>query len=106
MWDLGYSDLHLGQFQREVSEAVSGVMGRRVEARAAERSDAWRAQLWMQKRWKTAKQREVQDHVGSEGLMRSRHMRHDRAPEEEDARKDRIFERSAAVVEEWPVKLK
>lgn len=38
--------------------------------------------------------------------MRSRQMRHDRAPEEEDVRKDWIFERSEGVVvvmveEEW-----
>lgn len=77
-----------------------------MAARAAARSEAWRDQLWMQKRWKTAKQREVHDHVGSEGLMRSRHMRQDRAPDEEEARNDRILERSAEVAVEWPVKLK
>jgi hypothetical protein len=62
----------------------------------------------MQKRWKTAKQREVQDHVGSEGLIRSRQMRQERAPEEEEVRNDWILERSAevALVEEWPEKLK
>nr|POE51094.1 hypothetical protein CFP56_58368 [Quercus suber] len=42
-------------------------MGRRVVARAAERSEDWRDQLWMQARWKTAKQREEQDHVGDLG---------------------------------------
>lgn len=105
---MGYSTLHLGQFQTAVSEALSEEMGRRVAARAAARSEAWRAQLWMQMRWKTAKQREVHDQVGSESLMRSRHIRHDRAPEEEDVRKERILERSVAVAEaeEWPEKLK
>lgn len=75
-------------------------MGRRVEARRAAKSEAWRAQLWMQTRWKTAKQREVQDQVGSEGRMRSRQMRQERAPEEDEVRKDWILERSAAVVAE------
>lgn len=37
--------------------------------------------------------------MGSEGLMRSRQMRHERAPAEEDVRNDWIFERSAP---EWP----
>ncbi|GMN41297.1 hypothetical protein TIFTF001_010522 [Ficus carica] len=54
----------------------------------------------MQTRWKTAKQREVQDQVGSEGRMRSRQMRQERAPEEDEVRKDWILERSAAVVAE------
>jgi len=99
MCDLLYSDLHLGQFQRAVSEALAEEMERRVTARAAARSEACRAQLWMQKRWKTAKQREEQDQVGSEGLMRSRQIRHERAPAEEEVRKDWIFERS---VPEWP----
>lgn len=67
---------------------------RRAVAREAERSEAWRAQLWMQMRWKTAKQPEVQDQVGSEGRIRSRQIRHDRAPERDDVRKDWIFERS------------
>lgn len=44
------------------------------------------------------KQREVQDQVGSEGRMRSRQMRQERAPEEDEVRKDWILERSAAVV--------
>lgn len=48
----------------EISEACWEEMGRRVVARAAERSEDWRDQLWMQARWKTAKQREEQDHVG------------------------------------------
>lgn len=95
MWDLGYSDRHLGQFQSAVAEAVSAEIGRRVAARAAARSEDWRAQLWIQMRWKTAKQREEHDHVGSEGLIRSRQMRHESAPAEEDVRKDWILERSA-----------
>ena len=63
----------------------------------------------MQWRWKRAKQREEQDHVGSEGLMRSRQMRHERAPEEEDVRNVWIFERSeglVVVVVERPVNSK
>ncbi|CAL1374708.1 unnamed protein product [Linum trigynum] len=48
--------------------------------RVAARSEAWRAHDWMQRRWKTSKQREAQDQVGSEGRMRSRH---EKAPEEE-----------------------
>lgn len=71
------------------SEAArEGEMGRRVAAREEESSEDWRAQLWMQRRWKTAKQREEQDQVGSEGLIRSRHMRHDRAPARDEVRKD------------------
>lgn len=53
----------------------------------------------MQMRWKTAKQREEHDQVGSEGLIRSRQMRHERAPAEDDVRNDWIFDRSAP---EWP----
>ena len=48
----------------------------------------------MQKRWKTAKQEEVQDQVESVRLIRSRLIRHETAPEEEEARKDWILERS------------
>lgn len=81
-------------------------IGRRVEARKAAKSEAWRAQLWIQKRWKTAKQRELQDQVGSEGLIRSRHIKHERAPEEEELRKDWILERSAGVVDDRPVNSK
>lgn len=91
---------HLGQFQRESSAALEAEMGRREAAREAERSEDWRAQLWMQRRWKTAKQREEQDQVGSERRMRSRHMRQERAPERDEVKKDWILERSG---EEWPV---
>lgn len=69
-------------------------MGRREAAREAARSEDWRAQLWMQRRWKTAEQPEVQDQVGSEGRMRSRQMRQERAPEREEVRKDWILARS------------
>ena len=78
---------HLGQFQREA-------------ARAAARREDWRAQPWMQRRWKTAKHRSAQDQVGSDGRIRSRQMRHDRAPEREEVRKDWILVRSG---EERPV---
>lgn len=54
----------------------------------------------MQRRWKTAKQREEQDHVGSEGRIRSRQMRHDKAPEEEEVKNDWILDRSTAVIED------
>lgn len=77
-----------------------------MEARKADKSEAWRAQLWMQKRWNTLKQMEVQDQVGSEGLIRSRHIKHDRAPEEDDVRKDWILERSALVADDFPVNSK
>lgn len=92
-----YWKRHLGQFH---VAARSGDIGRRV-ARKADRSEAWRAQLWIQMRWKTAKQREEQDQVGSEGLMRSRHMRHDRAPEDEEFRKDWILARSDVEGDDW-----
>lgn len=86
--------------------ALLAEIGRRVEARKAAKSEAWRAQLCIQKRWKTAKQRESHDQVGSDSLIRSRHMRHERAPEEEELRKDWILERSAGVVDERPVNSK
>lgn len=54
----------------------------------------------MQTRWKMLKQREEQDQVGSERRMRSRQIRQDRAPEEEDAMKDLILARSTAVTED------
>lgn len=57
-------------------------MAAREAARAAARFEDWWAQDWIQRRWKTAKQREEQDQVGSVGLIRSRHMRHERAPQE------------------------
>lgn len=97
-----YSHLHFGQPQEAASAALSAGMERRTAARAAAASRDWRAQDWMQRRWKTEKQREEQDQVGSEGRMRSRQMRHDTAPEEEEARKDWIFERST-VAAVWPV---
>lgn len=37
--------------------------------------------------------------MGSESLMRSRHIKQDKAPEEEEVRKDWILERSAVVVD-------
>lgn len=77
------------------------MIGRRAAARAAERSEDWRAHDWMQERWKRSKQREEQVQVGSDGRIRSRQMRHDRAPEEEDVRKDWILERSTAEIEEF-----
>ncbi|KAL4369008.1 hypothetical protein GQ457_05G031990 [Hibiscus cannabinus] len=54
----------------------------------------------MQRRWKSVKQREEQDHVGSEGRIRSRQMRHDKAPEEEEFKNDWILDRSTAVIED------
>ena len=72
----------------EDSAAFSAVIGRREAARKAERSEACRAQDWIQIRWKREKQREEQCHVGSEGLMRSRQMRHDRAPEDDEVSND------------------
>lgn len=98
-----YSTRHLGQCQVDNSAALSAERESRVAARAAAKSQAWRAQLWMQKRWKTAKQSEEQDQVGSEILMRSRHIKHDRAPEDDELRNDWIFERSAMEGEDWPV---
>lgn len=44
-----------------------------------------------------AKQREEQDQVGSEGRMRSRQMRQDKALERDEVRKDWILMRSG----EW-----
>ena len=38
--------------------------------------------------------------MGSEERIRSRHMRHDRAPEDEEVRKDWILERSTSVIED------
>lgn len=96
----------MGQFQVADWAAWSGERGRRAAAREAQTWEACRAQLWMQNRWKTAKQREEQDQVGSEGLMRSRQMRQERAPEEEEVRKDWILERSAGDAEEWPLNSK
>lgn len=96
----------MGQFQTDTSAAFWAEMGRRVEARKADKSEAWRAQLWMQMRWKTEKQTEVQDQVGSAGRIRSRHIRHDRAPEEDDVRKDWILDRSAVVAVDFPVNSK
>lgn len=81
-------------------------MGRRVEARKADKSEAWRAQLWIQMRWKTEKQTEVQDQVGWAGRIRSRHMRHERAPEDDEVRKDWILERSVLVADDRPVNSK
>lgn len=66
----------------------------REAARAEDKSEDWRAQLWMHRRWKTAKQREEQDQVGSVLRIRSRQMRHDRAPERDEVRNDWIFDRS------------
>ena len=54
----------------------------------------------MQRRWKRAKHREEQDQVGSDGRIRSRQMRQDKAPEEEEVRKDWILDRSTAVIED------
>ncbi len=41
--------------------------------------------------------------MGWEGLIRSRHMRHDRAPEEEEVRKDWILVRSEVEGDDWLV---
>lgn len=82
------------------SVAFSAEIGSRMAARAAWRSHDWRDQDWMQTRWKTAKQSEEQDQVGSGRLMRSRHIRQDRAPDEDDARKDWILERPTEVDED------
>lgn len=89
------------------SDALSAEIKRREAERAMARSEDCLAQDWIQIRWKTEKHREEQDHVGSERLMRSRQMRHDSAPEDEEVRNDWILERSAGVVvDERPVKSK
>ncbi|GLU15774.1 hypothetical protein SLE2022_322410 [Rubroshorea leprosula] len=54
----------------------------------------------MQRRWKILKHSEEQDQVGSESLMHSRHMRHDRALDEDVVTNDWILERSTAVRED------
>lgn len=83
---------HLGQ--GHTKEFSSGMTAAREAAREAARVVDWWAQDWMQRRWKRAKQREEQDQVGSVGLMRSRQMRQESAPEREEVRKDWIFVRS------------
>lgn len=65
----------------------------KTEAREAALAAA-KVEDWMQRTWKTAKQREEQDQVKSVGLMRSRHQRHEREPEREEVRKDWILIRS------------
>lgn len=65
-----------------------------MAARRDDKSEDWRAHDWIHKRWKTAKQREEQDQVGSVGRMRSRHMRQESAPERDEVKKDWILVRS------------
>ena len=55
----------------------------------------------MQRRWKREWQREEHDHVGSTGLMRSRQMRQERAPEEELVRRDWTFARDDVDGGDW-----
>lgn len=52
------------------------------------------------------KQREEQDQVGSESLIRSRQIRHDRALEEDEAMNDLILARSTAVTEDGEEEVK